>query len=49
MVDWSNVRILYNMGHVEVYTMTGKFLFSEDTEDDAIREIGRCYIESLKS
>lgn len=32
-------RMVYTVGHVEVYDLQGNFLFSADTESEAIREM----------
>ena len=32
-------RIVYIMGHVEVYDCYGRFLFSADTEEEALRDL----------
>lgn len=34
-----NVRIKYVKGHVEVYDLRGRFLFSADTETEALEDI----------
>ena len=34
-----DVTIRYVRGHVEVYTREGSFLFSADTEGEALREL----------
>lgn len=33
-------RIIYTGGHVEVFDLQGNFMFSADTESEAIRELG---------
>ncbi len=33
-------KFKYVAGHVEVYNLQGKFLFSADTETEARRELG---------
>lgn len=33
---------------IEVYSITGQFIFSEDTEEQAYKEIARNFIESIR-
>lgn len=38
-VQAMSCRMVYTVGHVEVYDLQGNFLFSADTESEAIREM----------